>query len=142
MNDETFMKEAIKDAKENGHLFGAVIVKEKKIISYGGKRPPGDARYHAETQAILNAGKNLDGSTLYSTCEPCPMCFYMAWTTGISKIVYGVTIQDSIKEGINEIDISVQELNKKSGRKIQLEAGILREECFELLKGHFAQNYP
>ena len=134
MDDIYFMREAINDAKANDHRFGAVVVRDGKIISKGGKRPKSDARFHAETQAILNAGKNLNGCTLYSTCEPCPMCFYMVWVTGISRLVYGATINDSIAVGLPEIKISAKELNKKGDNKIQIEDNFLRDECLELLK--------
>lgn len=137
MKEESFMRSAIKDAKNNGHHFGAVVVKDSKIIAKAGKRPIGDPRYHAETQALLKATKKLDnrdlsGCTLYSTCEPCPMCFYMAWITHISTIVYGATLQDSIKFGFEEIDIGIDELNRKGGNRIKLKKGFLRDECLEL----------
>ncbi len=134
MDDEDFMVEAIKDAKENGHRFGAVLVQGGKIISKAGKRPKNDARYHAETQTMLNVGKDFKDCVLYSTCEPCVMCFYMAWATGVSKIFYGATIKDSITEGIPEIDISVKDLNEKSGNKIELHDDFLRGECLNLLQ--------
>ena len=133
MSDIDFMREAIKDAIANDHRFGAIIVKDYKIIAKSGKRPKSDVRFHAETQSILNAGKDLTGCTLYSTCEPCPMCFYMAWATGISRLVYGATINDSIAVGIPEIKISVTELNKKGDSKIKIDGNILRDECLELL---------
>ncbi|MBU0894265.1 MAG: nucleoside deaminase [Nanoarchaeota archaeon] len=137
MKKEEFMCEAIKDAKKSKHHFGAVVVKGNKIIAHMGKRPAGDPRYHAETQALLNATnklktKTLKGCTLYSTCEPCPMCFYMAWITGISKIIYGANINDALKHGFKQINISNQTLNKKSGNKIKLEKGFMRKECLEL----------
>lgn len=134
MDDINFMREAINDAKANDHRFGAIIVKDGKIIAKSGKRPKSDARFHAETQAILNAGKNLAGCTLYSTCEPCPMCFYMAWITGISYLVYGATISDSIAAGLPEIKISAEELNKKGGNKMKIKGNFLRDECINLLK--------
>jgi len=133
MDDNQFMREAIEDAKKNDHRFGAIIVKDNNIIAKSGKRPKSDARYHAEAQAILNAGKDLKNCTLYSTCEPCIMCFYLAWVTGISKIFYGATLKDSMKEGIPEIDISINELNERTGNKIKIK-NILRDECLELLK--------
>lgn len=139
MNEEDFMKEAIKDAKENGHRYGAVIVKEGKIISKSGNRPKKNVRYHAEIQAINNALENVKGNfkgcTLYSTCEPCPMCFYNAWINGISKIIFGASIKDSINLGIEEIDITTKELNKRSGNKIEIKEGILKIECIKLLRG-------
>jgi tRNA(adenine34) deaminase len=137
MKEEEFMRSAIADAKKNGHHFGAVVVKNNKIISKAGKRPQGDARFHAESQAILKATKKLkskvlDGCTLYSTCEPCPMCFYMAWITHVKKIVYGATQKEAIKYGFKEIDVCDKELDEKSGNKIKLVKGFLRNECLEL----------
>ena len=134
MDDIYFMREAIKDARDNDHRFGAIIVKDGKIIAKSGKRPKSDARFHAETQVILNAGKNLTGCTLYSTCEPCPMCFYMIWVTGVSRLVYGATINDSIAVGLPEIKITVEELNKRGNNKVKIEGNFLRDECLELLK--------
>jgi len=136
------MRSAIEDAKKNGHHFGAVIVKDGKIISKAGKRPVGDPRYHAETQAIMKAtkklkSKHLKNCILYSTCEPCPMCFYMAWITNVPKIVYGASQKDAIKAGFKEIDVDNKELDKKSGNKIKLVKGFLRDECLGLFKKRF-----
>ena len=138
MKNEDFMLEAIKDAKKHKHHFGAVVVKGDKIVSKAGKRPVGDARFHAESQAIIKAtnklGKSLKGCILYTTCEPCPMCFYMAWITKVSKIVLGASNKDAIKHGFKEIDISDKELNRRGGNKIKIEGGFLKDECLELFK--------
>ena len=137
MKPQNFMLEAIKDANKNKHHFGAVVVINGKIISKAGKRPVGDPRYHAETQALIKATnklktKKLKNATLYSTCEPCPMCFYMAWITGVKKIVFGATNKDAIKHGFEEIDVTDKFLNKKGGNKIQIEAEFMRDKCLEL----------
>jgi guanine deaminase len=137
MKEEVFMRSAIEDAKNNKHHFGAVVVKNGKIISIAGKRPRGNPLYHAETQAIIKATKklksrHLKGCVLYSTCEPCPMCFYMAWITNIPKIVYGASQKDAIRAGFKEIDVGDSELDRKSGNKIKLVKGFLREECLKL----------
>ncbi|MEA3248586.1 MAG: nucleoside deaminase [Nanoarchaeota archaeon] len=138
MEKKDFMREAIKDARKNKHHFGAVIVKGNEIISKAGKRPVGDARFHAESQAIIKAtnkiGKSLKGCTLYTTCEPCPMCFYMAWITNVSKIVFGASNKDAMKHGFKEIDITDRELNRRGGNKIKIESRFLRDECLELFK--------
>lgn len=139
MKEEDLMRVAIKDAKKHGLHFGAVVVKDGKIIAKAGKRPRGDPRFHAETQALIKAtnklkNRNLKGYTLYTTCEPCPMCFYMAWITHISKIVYGATLEDSIKYGFEEINLGIDELNKKGGNRIKFQKEFLREECLELFK--------
>ncbi|MFA5020404.1 MAG: nucleoside deaminase [Candidatus Pacearchaeota archaeon] len=140
MKKEDFMRSAIADAKKNKHHFGAVVVKGNKIISKAGKRPVGDPRFHAESQAIIKATnklKTLDlkGCTLYSTCEPCPMCFYMAWITHVSEIVYGASIKDAIKWGSDEIKISDKLLNRKGGKRIKITGGFLRGECLGLFGG-------
>lgn len=139
MKEEDFMRSTIADANKNKHHFGAVIVKNGKIVSKAGKRPIGDPRYHAETQAIFKAtkklnSKHLKGCTLYSTCEPCPMCFYMAWITHVSKIVFGSSQKEAIKFGFEEIDVDNEEMNKKGGNKIKLVRGFLRAECLKLFK--------
>ena len=59
---------------------------------------------------------------------------YMAWITGIRKIVFGATLKDSIKYGFSEINVTDSYLNKKSGKKVVLERGFLRDECLELFK--------
>jgi guanine deaminase len=137
MKEEDFMREAIKDAKNNKHHFGAIVVKDGKILARAGKRPLGDPRYHAETQAIMKATKSLnsqrlDGCTLYSTCEPCPMCFYMAWITHVKEIVYGATLQDSIKFGFDEIDVGIDELDKKGKNRVKIQKCFLRDEFYTL----------
>jgi len=138
---EKYMKTAINNAKNAGHHFGALIVKDDKIVGRMGQRPVGDPRYHAETTAIFNAcdklkTRDLTGCILYSTCEPCPMCFYMSWTTNISKIVYGANIKDAENAGIKQIEVSNKYMNKKSGKKIKIIKNVLKKECIELLKSH------
>ena len=136
MNDESFMKVAIENAKLNEHHFGAIIVKNNEIIAKAGKMPKGDPGFHAETHVILEAceklrTRNLQNCTLYSTCEPCPMCFYMAWVTNVSKIVYGATIQDCIKLGIPEIRVTANFLNKKRGQQNRTREEISKRRVFE-----------
>jgi len=139
MKKEDFMREAIKDARKHRHHFGAVIVKGERILAKAGKRPVGDPRYHAESQAIIKATnklKKLDltGCTLYSTCEPCPMCFYQAWMMNIDSIVYGATVRDALKNGFHEIKIGIKGLNRKGGKRIKIKGKFLRKECLELFK--------
>ena len=141
-----FMKIAIKEAKKgvilnHGGPFGAVIVRNGKIISkaYNTVLKTNDPTAHAEITAIRNACKKLktrklNNCILYTTCEPCTMCFYMAWITGVSKIVYGTTLEDSIKIGSEEIKVNAKELNEKSGNKIEIVSNFLRDECLELFK--------
>ena len=82
---ESFMREAIKLSLDNidhdGGPFGAVIVKDGKIIARGANRVTAsvDPTAHAEVNAIREAARvlgtfDLSGCEIYTSCEPCPMC--------------------------------------------------------------------
>lgn len=105
-DDERFMREAIRLSKENvdngGGPFGAVIVKDGEIIATGVNRvvPESDPTAHAEVRAIRSACQKLgtfklEGCTIYSSCEPCPMCLSALYWAGIKRICYGNTKQDA-----------------------------------------------
>ena len=98
--DKTFVQETIVQAKESvrqgGFPAGAVVVKDGEIVSRGLSLGAvnNDPTGHAETDAIRKACKaletvNLEGSVLYSSMEPCLMCFSAANWARITKIVYG-----------------------------------------------------
>lgn len=59
------------------------------------------------------------------------MCFFMAWITGIKRIVYGATIKDASKT-TPQIKVSNKLLNKKGGNKIKLKGKFMRKECKKL----------
>ncbi len=103
---EEFMREAIRLATENvakgGGPFGAVIVKDDQIIATGVNRVTAahDPTAHAEVSAIRAAAqalKNFDlsGCTIYTSCEPCPMCLGAIYWARIDKIYYGNTKADA-----------------------------------------------
>lgn len=105
-NDEKFMQQAIDLSIENvangGGPFGAVIVKDGKIIATGTNRVTAncDPTAHAEVSAIRNACAKLQdfkltGCTVYSSCEPCPMCLSALYWAGVEKIFYGNTKEDA-----------------------------------------------
>ena len=82
-------------AKSDEGPFGAVVVKDGKIIGEGVNQvvPTGDPTAHAEVVAIRDAceaigSHMLDGAVLYTSCEPCPMCLGAAWWARITEIVY------------------------------------------------------
>ena len=104
--DREFMQMAIDLSVENvangGGPFGAVIVRDGKVIATGVNRVTAnnDPTAHAEVSAIRNACHNicdfkLNGCTIYTSCEPCPMCLSAIYWSGISKIYYGNTKQDA-----------------------------------------------
>ena len=112
--DSKFMKEAIKEAydginKKHGGPFGAVIVKDGKVIGKGHNRvlKDKDPTCHGEMMAIKDACKNLksfdlSGSVLYTTAEPCPMCKGAILWANISKVYYGCNIEDTDKIGFRD----------------------------------------
>ena len=109
-----FMQVAIELAIENassqgGGPFGAVIVKDGKIISSSGNSvtPDKDPTAHAEVNAIRMACKKLDtfdltGCILYTSCEPCPMCLSAAYWAKVDKIYYAANRDDAAKAGFSD----------------------------------------
>ena len=142
--DEEFMLLAIKQARKalsDGEKipFGAVITKNDEVISVAHNSPKknNDPTAHAEVNAIRLACKKLGNSdltdcTLYSTCEPCTMCFGAAWWARIPKIVYGVKIKDITRTGKRQINIDCEYLNNKGSYKLEIKGGILKDKCMEL----------
>ena len=105
-DDERFMQMAIDLSSENvdngGGPFGAVIVRNGEVLSTGVNRvvAENDPTAHAEVSAVRAAcGRlqtfKLDGCTVYSSCEPCPMCLSALYWAGVGRIIYGNTKHDA-----------------------------------------------
>ena len=105
--NKEFMLEAIRVANENienqGGPFGAVIVKDGKIIAASGNSvtTDNDPTAHAEVNTIRKACKqlgtfNLEGCEIYSSCEPCPMCLSAIYWAHIDKLYYATTKDDEV----------------------------------------------
>lgn len=140
-----FMELAINKAKEgvsNGQSpFGACIVKNGEIIAleHNLVRATIDSTAHAEVVAIRAACKainsvDLTDSIIYSTCEPCPMCFGAIHWARIGTIVYGATIDDAKKAGFNELVISNKKLKELAEDSVKIIDNILPKECQDLFK--------
>ena len=104
--DKKFMQLAIdlsiENAAQGGGPFGAVIVRNGEIIATGTNRVTEncDPTAHAEVSAIRAACAKLgdfklSGCTIYSSCEPCPMCLSALYWAGVERIFYGNTKQDA-----------------------------------------------
>ena len=139
MNNEYFMRVAIESAKKGDFPYGAVIVKDGEIvaIAHNTVQSDNDPSAHAEINAIciITAkikNPSLEGYTIYTTGEPCPMCATACVWAGISEIVYGASIQDLMEVKQSQINISCEEVIAKSFRNIRVIGGILREECINL----------
>jgi len=142
MNNELeYVKKAIDLSKLGTFPYGAVVVKNDKVIgeAYSGDGEEWDPTNHAETLAIRRACQNinsssLEGATIYSSCEPCFMCFGTIWWSNISNVVYATSIIDSKSDLDVEIKITIEELNKKTGSKVNIKGGILKEEAIKVME--------
>ena len=143
MNREQFMREALIEAKKGDLPYGAVIVKDKEVIIRGYNRcqTDNDVSAHAEINALRAFTKQygysldkLSGYTLYTTCEPCPMCAAACVWAGVSTIVFGASIQQLIDLGNKQIELSCQSVTEKGFSNIEVIGGILADECLELFK--------
>lgn len=141
MNDKYFMSLAIEQAKKARFPFWCVLVKDGKVLSYGkswewDKFEPAN---HAELNAIrklcneLNT-RNLSWVTLYSTCEPCIMCFWASWFSNISKIIYWISIEESSKLFWEEILVNNFYLNENWWNKIEIKWGLMKDEIISFMK--------
>jgi len=141
---EKIMKVAIEEAKnsfkEGNKGFGAVIAKNGKIIekAHDTEVTESDPTAHAEMNVIKKACKNystnLSQCSLISTHEPCPMCTTASIWTKVSEIVYGASIEDTIKFGRTMVRMSCEDIIKTSPWKIKVKGGVLREDCLKLYR--------
>ena len=98
-----------------------------------------DPTAHAEVNAIRKAAgvlKRIDltGHTLYSTCEPCPMCLTAIHWSKIDKVVYGATIADADEAGFSELHVSARKMIRMGRSSLQVEPGPLKEACRRLFQ--------
>jgi len=139
------MKLAIKEARKNfkslsGGPFGACIVRKGRVIAVSRNTVlKNDATCHAEINAIRIASKklwayDLSGCVIYSTTEPCPMCFAAIHWARIKRIFYGTKTADAKIAGFNELNISTAKLASLGKSRVKLTASVLKEECVKLLK--------
>lgn len=143
--ENTFMQQAIKLSLQNvtsgnGGPFGAVIVKDGKIIGkgYNNVTSTNDPTAHAEIEAIRMACrkiKNFDltNSEIYTSCEPCPMCLSAIYWARISKIYFANTKQDAAKISFDDDFIYKEILKEMNLRKIPMKQ-MMRAEAKQAFK--------
>ena len=126
-----FMKHAIelsiKSVSMNGGPFGCIIVKNDNIIAEGFNKVTllNDPTAHGEIVTIRNACNklntfNLQGTELYSSCEPCPMCLSAIYWSHIDKVYFGNTRIDAAKIGFDDEFIYKEFSKDSSSRKIPM----------------------
>ena len=140
-----FMQEAIRLSIDNvtsgkGGPFGAVIVKDGKIIARGsnGVTSTNDPTAHAEVVAIRNACAalgtfQLDGCEIYTSCEPCPMCLGAIYWARPDKMYFANTKKDAADINFDDQFIYEELELPYLNRKLQTEQ-IMRDEALEAFK--------
>lgn len=129
-----------------GGPFGAVIVDgSNSVVSIGNNQVLNqkDPTAHAEIVAIRNACKNLNtynlsSCTLYTSCEPCPMCLSAIIWANIKKVYFGCTKHDADEIGFRD-DVIYQYLKGERNDLIDLQE-MDREECLKTFEEYKKRN--
>lgn len=143
-DDARFMEMAIELSDQNvdngGGPFGAVIVRDNEVIATGTNRvvPNTDPTAHAEVMAIRSACQKLgtfklEGCTVYSSCEPCPMCLSALYWAGVERICYGNTKADAKAINFDDSFIYDQLELDYSQRSIKCEH-FMRDKAFKVFQ--------
>ena len=145
MDETDFMSQAIAAAErgiQNGQTpFGACIVRDGRVVAaaHNNVWADNDITAHAEVCAIRQACRklatvDLSGCTIYSTCEPCPMCFSAIHWARIGRIVFGAAVADAAAAGFSEMPISNEQMKSLGGAEMEIVGGLLREQCVALFE--------
>ena len=140
------MREAIRQAKKAGKLdevpIGCVIVRDGKIIArgYNRRNTEKSTLAHAEIQAIRKASKvvgdwRLEDCTMYITLEPCQMCAGAIVQARIPRVVIG---SRNPKAGCAASILDLLQV-PAFNHQVELEEGVLQEECSEMLTSFFRE---
>jgi len=120
--------------------FGALIVNtktgEELMRAVNAVRKENDPSSHAEVRTVRKATRrlknpSLKGYTMYTTCEPCPMCMANALWAGLDRVVFGATIKDASKH-CKQIYVPAREVLRRSDMECVVDGPVLRKECYEL----------
>ena len=142
--DRRFMQMAIdlsvENVKSGGGPFGAVIVRNGKVVATGTNRVTAnnDPTAHAEVNAIRSAcakeqNFKLEGCVCYTSCEPCPMCLSALYWAGVARIFYGNTKSDA--KAINFDDSFIyDEIAKPYALRAIPAVNFMREEALSAFR--------
>ena len=146
-NHDKFMARAIELSRKaaivesTGGAFGTVIVKDGEIIGEGRNCvvKENDPTWHGEIEAIRNACRklgtfNLEGATLYTSAEPCPMCLGATSWAGIKDVYYAATVADALKYGNFDDSMIYAEIRKPANERSMKLTQIMQPEAVEVWK--------
>ncbi|RXA21887.1 nucleoside deaminase [Methanosarcina sp. MSH10X1] len=143
-SDFLFMRRAIElsldNVKKGGGPFGAVVVRKGEILAESCNLVTAlnDPTAHAEINVIRDAARKLEtfdlsGCTIYSTCEPCPMCLGAIYWARIDKVVFANTTSDAQNIGFADSLIYKEISRPLQERNIEFRQ-LLREEALKAFK--------
>ena len=144
MRHHDFMAIALEEARiaaDHGEIpVGAALVKGGEVIARGHNRrvETGDPTAHAEVLVLREAGNRtgdwrLEGTTLYVTLEPCPMCAGAIVLARVKSVVFGAS---EPRAGAGGSAYNILE-DGTLGHRVEVVAGVMEEECRRLLRGFF-----
>lgn len=138
-SDAPHLRRAIALAREHmlaghGGPFGAVIAREGKILGEGWNQvaTQNDPTAHAEVVAIRAATQamgswKLPGATLYTSCEPCPMCLAAAWWARVDRIVYAANRDAAAAAGFDDSALYAEVARPLSERHLPISHALADE---------------
>jgi guanine deaminase len=143
--NQGFMRRAIDEVLAHlpaleGGPFGACLVRGDEVlaVAHNTVLKDCDPTCHGEINAIRRAarklkGYDLSGCEIYSTTEPCPMCFAAIHWARIGRLIYGTTIEEVAQLGFNELTIGSRQVKALGRSPVAIYPGFLAEECRQLL---------
>lgn len=144
-DDKRFMQRAIELARDGidgneGGPFGCVVVRDGEIIGEGNNRvtSANDPTAHAEIIAIREACKSLnsfqlDGCSIYTSCEPCPMCLGAIYWARPASVYYACTRDDAAEIGFDDRFI-YEELERPNDEREMVLVNVMRDEAIEVFR--------
>ena len=126
--------------RRGGGPFGAVIVRDGAVLAEGSNEVTNanDPTAHAEIGAIRAACRKLGdfrlgGCTLYSSCEPCPMCLGSIYWSRLDRLVFACTREDAARAGFDD-ELIYRELSLSPDLRRLPTAQMLRDEALDAFK--------
>ena len=145
MTDIDWMRQAIAQAREGiaagQSPFGSIVVRDGCAVAAAHNTVwlDTDPTAHAEVNNLRAAARalktiDLKGVTLYSTCEPCPMCLAATHWAKVDRLVFGASIADAASAGFSELPVPAATLAEMGRSPLVIEGGVLAEECAGLFR--------
>lgn len=132
---------AVENVQEGGEPFGAVLVKDGKIVSEGVNElhKKFDISGHAELIAIRKAQSelkthDLTGYTMYASGEPCPMCLTSMYFSGINDVYFCASVEDAVSVGLGKSKVIYDDFKKPNEERSLIMKQMPLDNCKNPMK--------